>query len=358
MNDKAEYDFGSNPTKDDSDGDGLSDLDEFVNQTDPNKSDTDEDGMTDLDEIQAGLDPLKVDGDGDGIPDYFEIDLVTNIFELSAEGDFDSDGLTDLAEYNSYTMPNKTDTDGDGLNDKDEYTRGSDPLAPDTDLDGLSDLVETNTGIYVSLSNTGTDPTKSDTDGDTFADLDEIQNQTDPSNLSAYPRLPEPQLYFTFEGSAKSIADRSLNGKGVTSTLPDNFFGVGAPSGTTPSRGIIFSGDTNPKTNRGISNNNYIEVPSYKFDDVIGEEWNDTDSQVGYTFSAWIKPSEFNGENYLFAQKSNSDGVQIGIRWDCLVISHGRGDWLRGKTKLNDYVSSDSDGWIHVLYHYDGFLFG
>ena len=160
LTDKQEFDFGSNPNVDDTDGDGLADLDEFVNNTDPNNPDTDGDGLSDLDEIETHFtDPLKADGDDDGIPDAFEIDLVTNIYELSAEGDFDSDGLTDLEEYNGKTMPNKTDTDGDGLNDKDEYTRGSDPLAPDTDLDGLSDLVETNTEIYVSLSNTGTDPT-------------------------------------------------------------------------------------------------------------------------------------------------------------------------------------------------------
>jgi hypothetical protein len=36
----------------------------------------------------------------------------------------------------------------------------------DTDFDGLDDLVETNTGIYVSPTDTGTDPDSADTDGD------------------------------------------------------------------------------------------------------------------------------------------------------------------------------------------------
>ena len=100
----------------------MADLDEFVNNTDPNNPDTDGDGLSDLDEIETHFtDPLKADGDDDGIPDAFE-SLVTNIYELSAEGDFDSDGLTDLEEYNGKTMPNKTDTDGDGVNDKNEFT--------------------------------------------------------------------------------------------------------------------------------------------------------------------------------------------------------------------------------------------
>jgi hypothetical protein len=47
-----------------------------------------------------------------------------------------------------------------------------DPSNPsgDSDGDGLNDSVETNTGTYVSASNTGTDPTNPDTDGDTVND--------------------------------------------------------------------------------------------------------------------------------------------------------------------------------------------
>jgi uncharacterized protein YjdB len=44
----------------------------------------------------------------------------------------------------------------------------------DTDSDRLYNCVETNTGTYVSTSNTGTSPTNSDTDGDAISDGDEI----------------------------------------------------------------------------------------------------------------------------------------------------------------------------------------
>ena len=46
--------------------------------------------------------------------------------------------------------------------------------AADSDGDGLDDSVETNTGNYVSSSNTGTDPTKADTDGDGMNDAYEL----------------------------------------------------------------------------------------------------------------------------------------------------------------------------------------
>src|ERR1700753_348358 len=53
------------------------------------------------------------------------------------------------------------------------------PAAPkDSDHDGLPDSVETNTGIYVSATNTGTDPHKADTDGDGIPDGVEVHGKT------------------------------------------------------------------------------------------------------------------------------------------------------------------------------------
>jgi hypothetical protein len=60
---------------------------------------------------------------------------------------------------------------------------------PDTDGDGLSDSVETNTGVYVSPSDTGTNPNNADTDGDGVNDGDEVSNGTDP-NEAPGPQLP------------------------------------------------------------------------------------------------------------------------------------------------------------------------
>ena len=44
----------------------------------------------------------------------------------------------------------------------------------DSDGDRLLDRYETNTGTFVSATNTGTDPNKADTDGDGISDGDEV----------------------------------------------------------------------------------------------------------------------------------------------------------------------------------------
>ena len=51
----------------------------------------------------------------------------------------------------------------------------------DSDGDGLDDSVETNTGVYVSPSNTGTDPNQSDTSGDGFTDGEALAAGVDPN---------------------------------------------------------------------------------------------------------------------------------------------------------------------------------
>ena len=133
----------------DSDGDGIPDDLELQIGTDPFNPDTDGDGLTDGDEYyRYKTDPLVADTDGDGLSDGDEI-LVYG------------------------TDPLNPDTDGDGLSDGDEILRyRTDPLSADTDEDGLSDYDE----IYVH----GTDPNNPDTDGDGFSDGQEIAMGTDP----------------------------------------------------------------------------------------------------------------------------------------------------------------------------------
>ncbi|NRB45002.1 MAG: LamG domain-containing protein, partial [Verrucomicrobiales bacterium] len=140
------------------------------------------------------------DDDEDGLPDAWEEKLVDNLEDLnglgagpgpgSGTGDFDGDGLTDLDEYEeTMTDPTKADTDGDELEDGVETdtgtyvsatNTGTDPRDADTDGDGLTDGVETNTGKLVDNDDTGTDPNNADTDDDGYTDGDEIAEGTDP----------------------------------------------------------------------------------------------------------------------------------------------------------------------------------
>ena len=222
LNDGIEVN-GQNPTdplKADTDGDGLGDGLEDKNkngaldagETDPNKADTDGDGLGDGEEDKdkdgtvgdGETDPNKADTDGDGLGDGTEVKGKNPTDPLKA--DTDGDGLLDGEEDKSKdgtvgpgeTDPNKADTDGDGLGDGLELGKNpdgspipeankTDPLKPDTDGDGLDDGVEdaNKNGVYdkndQDPAQGETDPTNADTDGDTLQD-----GWTDKNNNGAW----------------------------------------------------------------------------------------------------------------------------------------------------------------------------
>ena len=169
LTDLEEAWLGTDYTNPDTDGDGCSDYVEthFVGfcDNDPNSPlDTDGDGLTDLEEAWLGTDYTNPDTDGDGLDDGVELDLGTS--PLRSDSDFD--GLDDLTELQIGTDPRNVDTDGDLLWDGAEvYIHGTNPLLPDTDFDGASDWIEVSQ-FYQS------DPLNPDTDGDGFLDGDEI----------------------------------------------------------------------------------------------------------------------------------------------------------------------------------------
>lgn len=168
----------------DSDGDGLSDLEEDNLGTSLYNPDTDNDGLKDGDEVKIySTDPLKIDTDADNLPDNLEIltygtnplkrdtdndDLLDSeeLFTYNTnplEPDSDNDGLNDGKEVEVATNPLNPDTDGDGLKDGKELdVYGSNPLASDSDGDGVDDHTEVRV--------LGTNPLKVDTDGDFWSD--------------------------------------------------------------------------------------------------------------------------------------------------------------------------------------------
>jgi hypothetical protein len=145
----------------DTDGDGMWDGFEFdygldtVAKLDPigcgqENADPDFDGASNMEEFLGpdGIantndwtDPTDDDTDGDGIPDGWEYDYGLDPTD-AADGDDDSDndGLTSLDEYLNNANPTLADTDADGLPDGPEvHTYRSDPNLRDTDSDGLLD---------------------------------------------------------------------------------------------------------------------------------------------------------------------------------------------------------------------------
>jgi len=193
----------------DSDGDGISDMDEIlIYHTDPFNKDTDGDGLSDGDEINIyKTNPLNADTDGDGLSDGDEVHKYHTSPRLA---DTDGDGLSDGDEILKYhTDPLKKDTDGDGLTDGEEILKyHTDPLKADTDGDGLTDgeeVLQYHTNPLLAdtdgdtlpdgyeVNTLGTDPLKADTDGDGVPDnLDECP--LTPGTVENHGCPPKPKL--------------------------------------------------------------------------------------------------------------------------------------------------------------------
>jgi len=119
----------------DTDGDGLSDSEELRGRivtiyfsdgteekrevtSDPTKADTDNDGLSDLVERTSSSNPRSSDTDSDGLSDALEWNV---IFSSARNQDSDGDGLSDGGEHSFFhTSPNLADTDGDQLTDAQE----------------------------------------------------------------------------------------------------------------------------------------------------------------------------------------------------------------------------------------------
>jgi hypothetical protein len=169
----------------DTDGDGLTDVEELTWGADPRSPDSDGDGCRDALEVSltaSGLDPMDptdcgcavaawcVDEDADGLCDGDCVDE-------DADGrcdcdDIDADGVCDPSNY--------ADADGDGLVDCEERWTGTSPRAADTDIDGLVDLHEVRFGTRPDV-----DDAREDADWDAVSDGDEVRSATDPRTAAA-----------------------------------------------------------------------------------------------------------------------------------------------------------------------------
>ncbi|HWB03160.1 MAG TPA: hypothetical protein VG796_09065 [Verrucomicrobiales bacterium] len=112
----------------DPDADGLSNVQELLNDSNPNAADTDGDGFKDGDEISTyHTNPRVADSDRDGLSDGAEV-LTHGTDPLKT--DSDGDTLTDGDEINVYhTNPAALDSDGDGVHDLAEVLNGSNPAS-------------------------------------------------------------------------------------------------------------------------------------------------------------------------------------------------------------------------------------
>ena len=300
--------------------------------------------------LADGLNPAgrdNNDDDEDGLPDYYEENLVDNLDDLNGNaagpgpgagtGDFDGDGLTDLDEYEeTKTDPTKADTDEDGLSDGVETNTGTyvsatntgtNPKKADSDSDGLLDGVETNTGIFVDEEeDTGTDPNNADTDGDDYGDGSEVAGGTDPLDPNSKGALPAPFIYLDFEDNASDLSGNDYNGE-VDGAV--SFDVEGAEGGPTPTTGANFTGG-------------HLDFFDVDMNSMI------RDFEDGsYTFACWMKPiGSAGGQGFMWGQ--TNQGIHNGIRnGGFLHSAHWGADW-------NASTVLEAEQWVHAAWVYDG----
>ena len=134
----------------DTDGDGLTDYEEWIGATDPTTPDTDGDGLPDGTEVMLGTNPCDADTDGDGCPDGWEVRFGFNPLSAASPTlwtDPDNDDLDNLEEARIGTDPYMADTDGDGLSDGVEHGWTSVSQAYPYDMAGATNII----GLFSNL---------------------------------------------------------------------------------------------------------------------------------------------------------------------------------------------------------------
>ncbi len=167
----------------DDDFDDLTVLDEYRLGTDPRKQDTDGDGVWDGEDVAPLNNAYSLDNDNDGLPvEYEEVFYFLDDFNpIDGSDDWDGDQLTNRQEFELGTNPDAPDTDNDGFADDDDYR----PLDPqireqfeyDEDGDGIPNQYEWDNGLDAFR-----DDGEEDLDGDRFSNLHEYLLGADPNN--------------------------------------------------------------------------------------------------------------------------------------------------------------------------------
>ena len=259
--------------------------------SDPLATDTDGDGLTDLEELELGTNPNLADTDNDGVFDILEVrgyswNVVLSTFVLNRESGFlsnplladsDGDSLTDDVEVRQYgTNPSLFDSDNDGLSDFDEiFVHTSDPLFDDTDGDGFNDFDEVNATPPTNPN----DPSSRPTPGQLSPANPKMHNQVEflrqqedvtiPNSFSPFGNRSDYNR-FGDDGSAILL---DVNGallwqdsSGTVRIIPDSEFAV--PLFVSGSEAVIWKNATDPQ--RLLEDNVPATIAFYRIDPVSG----------------------------------------------------------------------------------------
>ena len=161
--------------------------------------DTDGDGLSDAEEFKlktcVGLgascnDPA--DSDGDGYSDWFE--------NLERASGFDP--LDAAKPIQKCAGAGRNDSDGDGLRNCEEAYLGTDPLTFDSDADRIPDLIEVKNG----LNPLDASDAQADADHDGIRNIDEIRQHTNPQ--AREPQASAAETHYLYDvASAPKTSD-------------------------------------------------------------------------------------------------------------------------------------------------------
>ena len=173
------------------DADGLTNLEEYLNETNPYLDDTDGDWLIDGFEVNRyGTNPLLFDTDGDGVGDGIELEwhLTDPTSSDSVEIDTDQDGIPDDWEAANGMNPAELDdfdidTDMDGLPNYLEYWLRTDPGDPNSQSPDSTDGELWENGDLTFSSRVA--ESDFDFDGDGLSDQYELEHNLDIFNADA-----------------------------------------------------------------------------------------------------------------------------------------------------------------------------
>jgi len=294
----------------DTDGDGLSDVEEAGLGTDPALADTDTGGAEDGAEVAAGNDPLDPSDDA-------------NIL------DGDNDQLSDAEEQSLGTDPANPDTDGGGAQDGAEVAAATDPLNPaddatllDSDSDGLTDAEE---------QALGTNPLVEDTDGGGVNDGDEVAAGTNPLNpaddIQADPAIcGQPTMNASTDRAAFVWRDCDTDGE-----LHFLASGGGVQVSTYFSGEIISPGGFNQVTPQSLESNDILNVSGDTLIFTLGV-WNSGSDGIHFFAQpgACLTPDTSGFPLYIGADRTPFAGADIDLSTgqECIDAVDSDGDGL------------------------------
>ena len=171
-------DLNSMAATTDQDGDGMSDLAEFEQDTNPTNTDTDGDGINDANDAFPNNSAYQADSDNDGLADEWEQSYFADLTVTDGSLDSDSDGQTDQEEFNQGSLP-VADSDNDGVADTHDAFPNNPRGQTDSDSDGLGDEWEILNFDSLELADS-----TSDYDNNGVTDLSAFENSTPINDLT------------------------------------------------------------------------------------------------------------------------------------------------------------------------------